>query len=151
MTTPFHLAVSRVFHAQKNKLGPRMAEIGLSSGQPKILYFLVTRGECMQRDIAALCDIEPATVSRLLENMELQGFVQKRISLQNRRAVYVSIADKGRDAYEKWEEICTGVDANSLRGFSAAEKRTFFDYLNRMYRNNTGRSFDGDPRGDESC
>ena len=49
----------------------------------------------MQKDIAAALDIEPATVSQLLANMEQAGLIRRAEPLQRRRAECVSITEKG--------------------------------------------------------
>ena len=75
MKTPFHLLLIRTYHAQKNRLRPEMAGIGLSPGQPKILNRLMEKDCCMQKELAESCDIQPATVSRMLDTMEQAGLV----------------------------------------------------------------------------
>ena len=142
MKTILEMALYSAFHAQKNKLRPRMATIGLSPGQPKVLRYLSQRGGCMQKDIAEALDIEPATISQILSNMEQSGLIQRSEPAERRRAESVSITDKGKEAYEKWLLICGDVESISLDGFSEDEKEQFIDYLGRMYRNLTGRSLE---------
>ena len=57
MKTPFHLILLKAFHAQRNRVRPSMAEIGLSPGQPKILSHLAShdRREPAQGDKRAGC------------------------------------------------------------------------------------------------
>lgn len=141
MELPLHMAVTRTYHAQKNTLRPLMGPLGLSPGQPKILYHLLN-GPCIQKEIAQSCDIEPATVSRLLDNMETQGLIIRTVEKNNRRATSVSITAKGKDAYKNWKKICADVDATALRGFSLQEQEEFALYLRRMYSNLTGREMD---------
>ena len=55
-----------------------ISKIGLSSGQPKILDFLLQYGETDQKTIAAYCEIEQATVGSILLRMENAGLVLRR-------------------------------------------------------------------------
>ncbi len=80
------MALSRTFHAQKNTIRPGMAVIGLSTGQPKILEYLSRQDSRMQKDIAAALDIEPATVSQILYNMEQAGLIKRSEPAERRRA-----------------------------------------------------------------
>ncbi|MHC1772112.1 MAG: MarR family winged helix-turn-helix transcriptional regulator [Flexilinea sp.] len=139
MKTNLEMVLSRTFHAQKNKIRPGMADIGLSSGQPKVLDYLSRRDNCMQKDIAAALDIEPATVSQILGNMEQAGLIKRLEPTERRRAESVSLTEKGREYYEKWQLLCKEVEEISLKGFSQNEKEQYLDYLSRMYRNLTGR------------
>jgi Transcriptional regulators len=139
MKTNLEMVLSRTFHAQKNKIRPGMAVIGLSPGQPKVLDYLSRRSNCMQKDIAAALDIEPATVSQILSNMEQTGLIKRSEPAERRRAESVSMTEKGREYYEKWQLLCKEVEEISLKGFSQNEKEQYLDYLSRMYRNLTGR------------
>lgn len=90
MKTPFHLLLIRTYHAQKNRLRPEMAGIGLSPGQPKILNRLMEKDCCMQKELAESCDIQPATVSRMLDTMEQAGLVCRQEEAPRRRAASVA-------------------------------------------------------------
>ena len=136
------MALFSADQAQRKAIRPDMAAIGLSPGQPKVLDYLSRRSNCMQKDIAAALDIEPATVSQLLANMEQAGLIRRAEPLQRRRAECVSITEKGMAAYEKWRGLCLGVEAVSLRGFTREERARFLDYLARMYENLTGRAME---------
>jgi DNA-binding MarR family transcriptional regulator len=65
-----------------------MTKIGLSPGQPKILTYVSEHNCCMQKEIAIALDIEPATVSQLLNNMAQNGLIKRSApaerKLQNR-------------------------------------------------------------------
>jgi len=133
------MALFSAWQAQRRRIRPDMARIGLSVGQPKVLDYLSRRNNCMQKDIAAALDIEPATVSQLLGNMEQAGLIRRSEPSQRRRAESVSITEKGLTAYGKWRELCLEVETVSLQGFTGEERARFLDYLARMYENLTGR------------
>ena len=78
MDVPFSIALLKAYHAQNNVFRPMIAELGLSVGQPKILGFLTRHDGCMQKELAAMCDIEPATISRLLDKMEADGLISRQ-------------------------------------------------------------------------
>lgn len=137
MTVSLHHAVYMTSNAQKNSLRPGMVRIGLSPGQPKVLRFLAAHDNCMQKEIAEALDIEPATVSRLLTNMEQSGLVARSTSAESRRAESVSITEEGRIAFAQWETFCHTVEEQSLQGFSKEERQQFMDFLFRMYQNLT--------------
>ena len=142
MKTPFHLLLIRTYHAQKNRLRPEMAGIGLSPGQPKILNRLMETDCCMQKELAESCDIQPATVSRMLDTMEQAGLVCRQEEAPRRRAASVAITEAGREAHRQWQAICGRVGEVSLAGFTEEERQQFAEYLRRMYRNLTGREID---------
>ena len=92
-------------------------KIGLTAGQPKVLDFLRTHGEADQKTIASYCEIEQATVVSILLRRQREG---------NRRSLFVSLTDRGREAagqvaaiFEKTEapvvSALTGEELNTLR------------------------------------
>ncbi len=143
MKPSFYLLLTRAYRAQKNTLRPGMPALGLSPGQPKILNRLLERDGCMQKELAALCDIQPATVSKMLDTMEQNGLIRRGGEGERRRAASVSITEKGREAYAGWQELCSAVEAKGLQDFSQEEKERFEGYLRRLYFNLTGRDIDG--------
>lgn len=139
MSVSLHHAIFMTYNAQKNSLRPGMVEIGLSPGQPKVLRFLAAHDSCMQKEIAEALNIEPATVSRLLSNMEQNGLVVRSTPEECRRAESVSITQEGRSAFARWETVCHTVENQSMKGFSEEEERQFLKNLCRMYQNLTGK------------
>ena len=75
------------------KLLERVAEEGLSSGQPKVLEFLLEHDGCMQKEIAHACSVEAASVTSLLNKMERDGLVQRKIPQDNRRVSQVWLTE----------------------------------------------------------
>ncbi len=139
MPVQLHMALYNTYHAQKNRLRPGREEIGLSPGQPRILNYLSRRNNCMQKEIAQALDIEPATVSRILNNMVEAELVQRSSLAERKRAACISITDKGREAYAKWLRLCEDMEAAAMRGFTPAEQDAFVEYLCRMYHNLSGK------------
>ena len=142
MSVRLYMALYKTFHAQKNRIRPGMTEMGLSPGQPKVLGYLTRQDGCMQKDIAAALDIEPATVSQILTNMAQNGLIVRSCAAERRRAESVCITEKGREVYEKWQQLCQEVEKEALDGFSKSEQEQCIGYLCRMYRNLTGKELE---------
>lgn len=139
MKTPFYMLVFKAFHAQRQKNRMNMNAFRLSPGQPKVLRYIQNHKDCKLKDIAKECDVECATVSKMLDNLEEKGMIIRNINPQNKRAYQVNLTDKGRSALQKWEEHCMEVEQISLQGFTPEEKEQFQNYLSRMYTNLTGK------------
>ncbi len=139
MSMELHMAIVKIYHAQKNRTRPGMIEIGLSPGQPKVLVYVSQHNHCMQKDVAEALNIEPATVSQILKNMEQSGLVSRSNHLERKRAESISITEKGMDYYEKWVLLCSKLDKEALNGFSKDEADRLLEYLCRLYVNMTGK------------
>ncbi len=139
MKIPFPLLLLKTFHAQQAKIRPNMAKLGLSPGQPKILSMLILKGDCMQKDLASLCDIDPATVSRLLNHMQKAGMITRNEGGKDRRVTKISITDKGQELHHAHKVYRDEVEKMALEGFDEKEKERFRSYLCKMYENLTGK------------
>ena len=95
MQIPFHVMVVKALSAQRGAAYPYLTQEGLSPGQPKILSYLIQHNQCRQKDLATYYNIEPATVSRLLANMEEKGLVQRESRQGDKRSATVAITKKG--------------------------------------------------------
>ena len=73
METTFHLLLYRAFHMQRSYLRPCLREIGLGSGQPKLLSYIAAHPDCRPKELADYFEIDPAAVSRMLDTMEKSG------------------------------------------------------------------------------
>ena len=103
------------------KVLSKAAKLGLTPGQPKILEFLLNRDECDQKTIAAYCEIEPATVGSILLRMENADLISRRQRDGNRRSLYVSLTEKGRQAAEKMINVFREAEAPIVEQLSEKE------------------------------
>lgn len=153
MRMPFHIVMYKTFSAQRARVRPFLTSIGLSPGQPKVLTLLYTAGSRNQKELADACEIDPATMSKLLCGMERAGLISREVMESNKRAVRVCITAKGRRLYEQVAGHMDEVEAGALAGFSGEERRLFREYLCRMYRNLTGNDMEkgGLSDGEKDC
>ena len=135
MEHSFQMLLYRAFHAQRQYLRRGLREIGLEPGQPKLLEYLSRYGPCRQRELADFFEIDSAAVSRMLDGMERGGFITRRTDEASRRSNLVEVTEKGRQAYQIWQQCCQEMEQVLLQGFSQKEKEALFGYLSRIYQN----------------
>lgn len=99
----------------QKQLFSRLTDTGLTPGQPKILEFLEHGEGCQQKEIAAACKIEPATVTSLLLNMETSGLIQRKMKEGNRRSLHVYLTERGRAMMER---TLLGLEETIAQAFS---------------------------------
>ena len=120
-------------HSQLNRrIMAEAAALGLSPGQPKVLECLNTYGECNQKTIARHCEIEQATVGSILLRMERDGLVRRVQKDGNRRALYVSLTEKGVQAALQVQQIFRQADAEITAGLSAEERLCLQQILQKV-------------------
>lgn len=139
MEPTLHQLFFRAFHGQNNLLQPVREELGLGRGQPRILTFLLRRGQSSQSEIASYFQTDPASISRMTEILRQNGFLTRIEDESCRRANKVCLTEKGRSAALRWLEVCAQVDATVLSGFSEDEVKLLKGMLSRIL-DNLGRS-----------
>lgn len=135
MEKTFHMLLYRAFHAQRGALRPCLAEVGLGTGQPKLLGYLGQYGPSRQRQLADYFEIDPAAVCRMLDSLEKSGFVTRCGDGQDKRRDRIAITPAGQTAYDAWRCCCQTMEKQMLEGFTPEERARFADYLSRAYRN----------------
>lgn len=108
---------------------------GLTSGQPKVLDYLSWHNGAVQKDIAAGCCIEPATLTVLLNSMEKQNLLERKTSEDNRRSYHVFLTPRGKALCEIIRQEFAAIEYKALEGFTNEEKQLLNTYLDRIYTN----------------
>jgi len=121
-----------LFH---KKVINRLTEIGLTSGQPKILDFLNLHDGSMQKELALGCQIEPATLTGILERMEEKKLVVRKTKDKNRRSSYVFLTDAGKEYAKKTAVIFQELESEVFAGIGIDQKQEFIDIFTKIYGN----------------
>ena len=116
---------------QKKALS-RLTEIGLTPGQPKVLEYLGLHDESIQKDIAYGCQIDPATLTGILERMEERGLIERRILKGNRRSSYVYLTESGRDKAKMVSEKFAEIEEVVFEGIDKKEREQFMNIFYKI-------------------
>ncbi len=126
-----HMALLRAMQAQKALLRPFGASLGLATGQPRVVSYLAAHESATQREIAEFLAMDPASVCRMLEALEKNGFVTTAENPTDRRTKLIKLTEAGRACVEPWDARCYEVDEAMLSGFNETEREQFMDFLER--------------------
>ena len=135
MEQTLHMLLYRAFHAQRGELRPSLNRLGLGTGQPRILGYLMRNGAASQKELADYSEVDPSAISRMLESMQKGGFITRKASENDKRSGVVDITELGRKAYAEWRNDCDIVEERMLKGFNDEEKAELMKFLRRIYSN----------------
>ena len=122
-----YLLMANHFMIQK-ALVTSVKDTGLTSGQPKVLDYLKNHNGAVQKDIAAGCHIEPASLTAILNGMETKGLIERRLCPDNHRFYNVYLTETGRLYVGRLEN-----ESYALQNFSEADIEQLIEYLSRIY------------------
>ena len=123
-----HLIMKKNFFA-------RVQDTTLTLGQPKVIDYLRDNDGSMQKDIANACCIEPASLTVVLNLMEKQGLIEKRMCNNNRKNLHIYLTDKGRALSDRVEEEFLALEKIMTEDFSKKEKEMFLASLEKVRKN----------------
>ena len=86
-------------------------------------------------DLSRTTSIEVSTLTRLVDNMEKAGLVERRRDAEDARAVALHVTAAGRRLTRRILPIAERYEAVALKGFSAAEQDVLKKALRRLYDN----------------
>lgn len=91
-------------------------------GQNRILATLVMQDGMTQKDLAYILGIRPQSLTQALDNLEKDGFVERKQDVQDKRANQVFLTDAGRGRAAKVAEDRKKYAEDAFSMLSAEEK-----------------------------
>ena len=104
-------------------------------GQPKVLDFLQEKDGAAQKEIAAACHIEPASLTTILNGMEEKGLIQRKSLNGNRRSWHIFLTDRGKEMTEAIGMGFEELEAQAFSGISGEERESFLKTFEKIYQN----------------
>ncbi|MEH6773822.1 MAG: MarR family transcriptional regulator [Cereibacter changlensis] len=139
---PLGLLMHDAARAIRKRFEQRTCALGLSSAQWRLLAHLSREGRAAQARLADLLEIEPISVSRLLDRMEQGGWVRREPDPSDRRVRIIVPTEKTTSAYATIKAIAEEVYAEALAGVPAENRKILIDTLCVIVSN---LSSDADP------
>jgi MarR family transcriptional regulator for hemolysin len=113
----------------------RAAAYGLSAAQWRLLVRVAKEEGIAQARLAELLEIEPISVSRLIDRMEDGGWIERRADPQDRRVRTIHPTEKAREAFGAVKSLAGEVYEEALAGLSAPERRSVIEGLKTICSN----------------
>ena len=131
-STDFVTAFDALAQAVRRARGATAANGGLTLSQYGLLEGLTSRPAARVQDLAGDAAIAPSTATRILDALERRGVVRRARSLEDRRAVAVSLTKLGRELLEDQQEWLRGRQRAFYTSLPAAEQELAPDLLLRL-------------------
>ncbi|WP_455272130.1 MarR family winged helix-turn-helix transcriptional regulator [Rhizobium herbae] len=113
----------------------RVKERGLTLSRARALFALSKRDGLNQRELADELGIETPTIVRLLDGMEKQGFIERRVEASDRRAKQIHMTARGRDIADEIDKLACEIRGQVLDGVDAEDKATALQVVSLMNGN----------------
>jgi len=139
MTTDGHHSLGFLIHdiarLLRKRFDARAAGTGLSSAQWRLLFRLIRDEGLPQARLAEVLDIEPISVSRLLDRMEEGGWIERRPHATDRRVRVIYATAKARDAFGEVKGMVEDIYEEAMAGLTADARRQMIASLEQIRTN----------------
>lgn len=135
MELTFHYLIMAEQSMFQKELLCKLKKYGLTIGQPKILDFLYLRDGIEQKEIARGCHIEPGTLTTILNGMEKNGLIERRMQNGNRRSLFVFLTEKGKEQAQAVRKAFHEIEETAFRGLEEEERNAFLQTFQKIYQN----------------
>jgi MarR family transcriptional regulator, transcriptional regulator for hemolysin len=109
--------------------------LGLTRAQCSVLAHLSRHEGIQQGGLADILEIEPITLTRLLDRLEEAGLVERRAHPKDRRIRLLHLTDKAHPLIGEIFSIGAATRGEALEGVAEAERERLFAILSSMKAN----------------
>ena len=113
----------------------RVRRLDLTAVQARLLLSLVKFPDQNQAFHAERIEVEPITLTRIVDRREEAGWVERAPDPQDRRARILHLTDKSREIVEPLRTIVNGLVDDMVKGLSEAETATLANLLEKVSAN----------------
>ncbi len=128
-------ALASVNRKLRSLFDARVKERGLTLSRARALFALSRRDGLNQRELADELGIETPTIVRLLDGMEKQGFIERRVEASDRRAKQIHMTGRGRDIADEIDKLACEIRREVLGGVDDRDKATALQVVSLMAGN----------------
>ena len=118
-TLPFEIAETA--HALRRAFDRRAATLGVTRAQWKVLFRLHRQPGLRQIELADILDVEPITLSRIIDRLEEAGLVVRQADPADRRAWRLEVTDKALPLIGKLRALADELMAEAFAGLTEQE------------------------------
>lgn len=113
-TLPFE--IGETAHALRKAFDRRAVGLGITRAQWKVLFRLDRRPGLRQIELADMLDIEPITLSRIVDRLEESGLVERCADPSDRRAWRLHVTARAQPLIAKLRAIADDLIAEAFAG-----------------------------------
>jgi DNA-binding MarR family transcriptional regulator len=132
-TLPF--TIGETAHALRKAFDRRAVGLGVTRAQWKVLFRLDRRPGLRQIELADMLDIEPITLSRIVDRLEESALVERRADPSDRRAWRLHVTAQAEPLIAKLKAVAAELTADAFAGINPKDIETATQVLERVREN----------------
>ena len=127
--------IGETAHALRRAFDRRAAALGVTRAQWKVLFRLTRTPGVRQVELADMLDVEPITLSRILDRLEEAGHVERLADPADRRAWRLQVTDKAKPLVAKLRALGSELVEDAFAGIDREEIERVREVLAQVREN----------------
>jgi DNA-binding MarR family transcriptional regulator len=119
----------------RTALAARLLAHGFYAGQDQIMLALDREDGQTPGNLAGRLGVRPPTITKTINRLQAQGFLEKRASDADGRQAHIFLTDLGRDTIRAIEKSVRKTEKQALKGLDKKEQKALFRLLARIEAN----------------
>ncbi|TWG99708.1 DNA-binding MarR family transcriptional regulator [Mesorhizobium sp. J18] len=119
----------------RTSLATRLLSLGLYAGQDQIMLALASEDGQTPSQLATKLGVRPPTITKTINRLMAQGFLEKRASDQDARQAHVFLTETGQEAIRAIEKSVRRTEKQALKGLDKKEQKALAKLLRRVETN----------------
>jgi DNA-binding MarR family transcriptional regulator len=119
----------------RTALAARLLDHGFYAGQDQIMLSLSQEDGQTPGQLAGRLGVRPPTITKTINRLQVQGFLDKRASETDARQAHIFLTDNGRDAMRAIEKSVRKTEKQALKGLDKKEQKALSKLLSRIEAN----------------
>lgn len=144
MADPIPFAIADTARLFRKLFNARSRSFNLTGQQWRVLVILSRNPGINQGAAAELLEVEPITLSRMIDRLTEAKLVERRGIAHDRRVWSLHLTQTAAPVIEGLRSSAATLIDQALAGFDGAERDQFSDYLDRMRANMVAAQENGD-------
>jgi DNA-binding MarR family transcriptional regulator len=119
----------------RTALAARLLNHGFYAGQDQIMLALDHEDGQTPGQLAGRLGVRPPTITKTINRLQVQGFLDKRASDSDARQAHIFLTDTGREAIKAIEKSVRKTEKQALKGLDKKDQKTLSKLLSRVEAN----------------
>lgn len=129
----------------RTALAARLLNHGFYAGQDQIMLALDHEDGQTPGQLAGRLGVRPPTITKTINRLQVQGFLDKRASESDARQAHIFLTDTGREAIKAIEKSVRKTEKQALKGLDKKDQKALSKLLSRVEANlSNGQAFEID-------
>jgi DNA-binding MarR family transcriptional regulator len=132
-----YITVSQLVEKKAGSLVKEQIGSDLTNDQHLTLRYIYRVESCTSSELAEVFDVHKSAITAIIQRLWEKGFIQRTRDEKDRRVVYLTLTDEGKELYIKAEERIHNLVESLITKFDQSEIQQFietFEKLNQVLK-----------------